>query len=132
MSIIYGLIKNSLIYIKSMKGEWGIYIVVCFLRLVMPGCDELTNVLKKDSNIIVTKVGCPFCIKAVDLLNEWKIEFRDFDGAKNRSLDEAIRTKYSHNTFPKIFLKGKFIGGFDKLSEYVKTKEFIDLFGPKK
>lgn len=98
----------------------------------MSDCDEIENVLKSGSNIIVTKAGCPYCINAVGLLNDWKIKFRDFDGAKNKSLDEAIRKKYSYTTFPKIFLNKKFIGGFDDLSKYVKTKEFIDLFGPKK
>lgn len=90
---------------------------------------ELEKALNKSENLVVSKKGCPFCDDARKILREWKIEFLDVDKTTNEELSKEISEKYGITTFPKIFLKKRFVGGASDLKKYVKGKEFLDAFG---
>ncbi|ADM12261.1 glutaredoxin [Encephalitozoon intestinalis ATCC 50506] len=90
---------------------------------------ELEKALDKNENLIVSKEGCPFCLDAVEILNEWKIKFDEVRNIENEELSKEIERRYGISTFPKIFLKRRFVGGASDLRKYVTKKEFVDAFG---
>jgi len=67
---------------------------------------------------IYSKNGCPFCVKAVDLLEGYDIEFCEVkidedDLAKDFVVDEG------HRTVPQLYVKDTLLveGGYDGLSK---------------
>ncbi|WEL39525.1 glutaredoxin [Encephalitozoon hellem] len=90
---------------------------------------ELGKALSKNENLVVSKRGCPFCLDAVEVLKGRRVDFDEIRNTENEELSKEIEKEYGFYTFPKIFLKGKFIGGASDLRKYVTTKEFLDAFG---
>ena len=86
---------------------------------------------KKPSTLIYTvytKSGCPFCVKAKDLLSEKKYMFEIVDCDEYLSNNKAAFLEFikehaekEYKTFPMVFRAGCFIGG------YTETKNLIDL-----
>lgn len=91
---------------------------------------KIAEQIEKNPNFVVTLDGCPWCDKAVALLNDkrYRISFDTLNQKEHGELASEIFRLYNHRTFPKIFLRGKFIGGFDDLTEYVLTEEFKEKF----
>ena len=78
------------------------------------------DLLKNQSRIVVYVLeDCPWSKRAVRLLNSLSVphEIKLID---NDESFQKIMIKSNHNTFPQIFLDGKFFGGYDELSEQVK------------
>ena len=72
--------------------------------------------------IVWSKVNCPYCVKAISLLNlkGYSIEERKLDFGWNREqLFEAVPNA---KTVPQIFLDGEYIGGYDNLVKHFETK----------
>ena len=75
--------------------------------------------------IIFCKPSCPFCVKAVSLLEDSKKSFKvvDFNEDQIGVLQE-IKAALEWQTVPMIFTKSnndmKFIGGFTDLAEHLK------------
>jgi len=66
---------------------------------------------------LFTKVGCPFCAKAKDLLKDKGLEYEEItlaDAVTTRSL-KAITGK---DTVPQVFIDGQHIGGSEELATY--------------
>ena len=65
---------------------------------------------------IYTKPYCPYCIRAVDLLEKKGVAFTEieaaFDPDKRR---EMIQRSNGRATFPQIFINGQHIGGSDDM-----------------
>lgn len=65
---------------------------------------------------IYTQPWCPYCARAVSLLNGKGVTFREIDaphGSAERQ--EAIRRSGGRTTVPQIFIDGRHIGGCDEL-----------------
>jgi glutaredoxin 3 len=65
---------------------------------------------------IYTQPWCPFCARAVHILNRKGVAFRRIDaphGTPERQ--EAIRRSGGRTTVPQIFIGGRHIGGCDDL-----------------
>ncbi len=72
--------------------------------------------------IIYGVSNCPFCIKAKQLLNDMEniyeyIEIKQEN--KTKFLNEMSNKTNNQRTFPLIFQKDNFIGGFTELDEYL-------------
>lgn len=69
--------------------------------------------------VVKSKPGCPFCVKAMDLLagcGEQVIE------QKHETLLEVTAFKQAgFKTFPQVFHNGKHIGGFAELWAYYNS-----------
>ena len=79
---------------------------------------------KEDKVIIYTWNTCPFCINAKRLLDERNIEYIEKDVVKNKQyFREMIRKTGGKKTVPQIFINDKYIGGFDKLQQYLKYRK---------
>ena len=71
---------------------------------------------------IYTKVMCPYCVRAMSLLNKKGAEIEEipaaFDKAKKQ---EMIERSGGARTFPQIFIGGAHVGGCDDLYDLEST-----------
>ncbi|MDE5061357.1 MULTISPECIES: glutaredoxin 3 [Wolbachia] len=77
--------------------------------------------------VIYVKKGCPYCIKAKDLLDRKGVEYEEIDVLKNSDLFNDIKSKYNVRTVPQIFINDKHIGGCDKLMDLEKEEKLDDM-----
>lgn len=67
---------------------------------------------------IYTKAFCPYCTRAVALLDRRGLAYREYDvtmdAPKRR---EMVDRGASRNTLPQIFIGGEHVGGSDELAE---------------
>ncbi|MBC6686646.1 glutaredoxin 3 [Wolbachia pipientis] len=77
--------------------------------------------------VIYVKKGCPYCIRAKDLLDRKGVEYEEIDVLKNSDLFNDIKSKYNVRTVPQIFINDKHIGGCDKLMDLEKEGKLDDM-----
>ena len=79
---------------------------------------------------IYTKPYCPYCIRALSLLEKKGVEFTEieaaFDPEKRREMNERSGGR---NTFPQIFIGDRHIGGCDDMMELERAGELDPLLG---
>ena len=124
------------------KGAWHAPIVMVGGNVISQGEALNRGVLiqsiikewvKKDTlkgNIVYGKSTCPHCVKAKQLLDEESISYQYFDVVKDaaalyRMIPEvkAIIGEKTPVTVPQIWLDGQYIGGADKLSNYIEEQK---------
>ncbi|WP_371375636.1 glutathione peroxidase [Thalassotalea aquiviva] len=76
------------------------------------------NAVKPLPVSIFTKPGCPFCLKAKQLLTEKGIGFEEITLDNNISLT-SLKAITGRDTVPQVFIDGKHIGGSDDLVQYL-------------
>ena len=65
---------------------------------------------------IYTKWGCPYCVRAKDLLTRKGVEFTEYDVTMGGPLKaEMLERAPGHTTVPQIFINGRHVGGSDDL-----------------
>jgi len=69
---------------------------------------------------------CPWSKRAIRLLNSLSVP-HEVTLIDNDESFQKILIKSNHNTFPQIFLDGKFFGGYDELSKQAKKDYLISL-----
>ncbi|KAG0435045.1 Glutaredoxin-2, mitochondrial [Dictyocoela muelleri] len=79
---------------------------------------EMRQYLAKHPNLIIGKEDCKYCTKAKDLLDDHFIEYKYIENDYLK-----IREFMKQKTFPCIFYKGQFIGGYKELKEIIKNEE---------
>jgi glutaredoxin len=70
---------------------------------------------------VFTLKGCSYCKKAKDFLSEQKISFKEIlIGDKNKTtyLSKTSKLTNGYTSFPQIFYRNKFIGGYSDLITY--------------
>ena len=70
--------------------------------------------------VIYIKEGCPYCIKAKDVLSKYNPKIIDGptnDGEFRQRVKGTDKSDFS--TYPRIFHNGKFIGGYGDLEKYL-------------
>ncbi len=73
------------------------------------------------------KQGCRYCIMAENLLDSYGIKYNIFDISYNEDLQKKLFAQTGQNTVPYIFIKGKFIGGYNNLMEMANIGELADI-----
>ena len=73
---------------------------------------------RPDQVVVFSKVGCPFCLDAKQLLTAKGYEFVDVP------LDNKVRGKVlgaisGHGTAPQVFINGRLIGGSEELHKFL-------------
>jgi glutaredoxin 3 len=65
---------------------------------------------------IYTQPYCPYCARALRLLQDRGVAFREIDAPQGTpEREEAIRRAGGRTSVPQIFIDGKHIGGCDDL-----------------
>ena len=68
------------------------------------------------SNVtIYTKPYCPFCIRAVDLLEKKGVAFTEIEAAFDPDRRQEMIQRSGRATFPQIFIGERHIGGCDDM-----------------
>ena len=62
---------------------------------------------------IYTKPFCPYCTRALALLNEKGVEFTEIEAAFDRDKRQEMMQRSGRSTFPQIFIDERHIGGCD-------------------
>lgn len=64
---------------------------------------------------IYTKPFCPYCIRAVSLLEEKGVEFTEIEAAFDPEKKAEMVQRSGRMTFPQIFIGDRHIGGCDDM-----------------
>ena len=65
---------------------------------------------------IYTKPYCPYCIRAVSLLEKKGVAFNEIEAAFDpEKRQEMVQRANGRSTFPQIFIGGQHIGGCDDM-----------------
>jgi glutaredoxin 3 len=66
---------------------------------------------------IYTRFGCPYCHRALDLLDSKGIDYEETDvGGIAGARQEMIQRAGGRTTVPQIFIDGRHLGGSDDLA----------------
>ena len=68
---------------------------------------------------IYSKDDCPWCVKAINLLETTDLEFEELKLDKHFSREEILEWYPDARTFPVVVLDNMWIGGYDQLVEVV-------------
>ena len=70
---------------------------------------------------LFTKVGCPFCANAKEMLKEHDMDYEEIVLGRDASL-RSLRAMSGAATAPQVFIDGKLIGGSEALATYLSTQ----------
>ncbi len=70
---------------------------------------------------------CPYCMRAKQLLKSKNIAFQEVDLTNDPATREKLAKETGWQTVPIIFIKNKFVGGFDDLSAMDRSGELAKL-----
>lgn len=86
---------------------------------------KLEKLLESNKNLVLGKLGCRFCQKAVDLLLSKCMDFLYIFNENNKDVDKDVKmlrqgltdaNKRAH-TYPAVFIDGAYVGGFTELNK---------------
>ena len=72
---------------------------------------------------IYSKASCSFCTKAKILLENKGISYKEIDISSNKELHEQLNKQTKQSTVPYIFINGKFIGGYQELTQLTEVQK---------
>lgn len=73
--------------------------------------------------------GCPYCKRAVQLLRKLGIPFKAQNIGNNANLAYKLYHETGSPTVPKIYIRGRFIGGSDQLQALAESGELLQAVG---
>lgn len=66
---------------------------------------------------IYTKPGCPYCARAMALLNRKGVKFHEIVASQDPAIRKEMNDRSGRNTFPQIFVGSVHVGGCDDLHD---------------
>jgi glutaredoxin-like protein len=80
------------------------------------------NAFKPLDVTVMTRSGCPHCVRAKGILRDAGIEFEEL--LLNRDYtDRSLRAIAAASTFPQVFINGQRIGGADDLEAWLDKRQ---------
>jgi len=77
---------------------------------------------------IYTKPYCPYCVRAISLLEKKGVEFTEIEAAFDpEKKQEMLQRSGGRATFPQIFIGEQHIGGFDDLRKLDQNGRLAEL-----
>ena len=73
--------------------------------------------------VVWSKNQCPFCDQAKSLLKMKEIEFEERNVSKDWTKEQLLEAVPTARTIPQIFINDKYIGGYDKLVEWIDNNQ---------
>lgn len=81
---------------------------------------------------IYVQNGCPFCIRALLLLESKNVHYTKINAPKGtKEREEAIALSGGKTTVPQIFINGRSIGGYDELNALDNSGKLTELLEEK-
>ena len=87
----------------------------------------------KQNNVVLFMKGsasmaeCGFSARVVQILQNLRVSFKDINVLLDEDLRQAIKEYSDWPTIPQLYIKGKFVGGCDIITEMYETGELEDL-----
>jgi glutaredoxin 3 len=79
----------------------------------------------KNHNVkVYTKDPCPFCVRAIRLLEDLQVPFEEVDLTGKDDEIQKIKNETGWRTVPIIMVDGKLVGGFTDLQALVNEGKF--------
>ncbi|MBF4692611.1 glutaredoxin 3 [Fusibacter ferrireducens] len=78
---------------------------------------------------VYTTRFCPYCIKALRLLDSKKVDYLNINVNKEPTQFEAVKKQTGWRTVPQIFIDEQFIGGCDDMYQLDAEGKLDDLLG---
>lgn len=78
----------------------------------------------------ITKGYCPYCQAALKLLDELKVEYKNYDVTDDETLYTQVKGITGAHTVPQIFvwdIHGKFLWGYSEIAELHKQGKLVEL-----
>ena len=69
---------------------------------------------------LFTKVGCPFCARAKEMLKEHGMDYEEITLGKDITT-RSLRAATGATTVPQVFIDGKLIGDSEALATYLSA-----------
>jgi glutaredoxin 3 len=73
---------------------------------------------------IYTKDPCPFCVRAINLLEELKVDYEEVDLTGKDAEIQKLKNETGWRTVPIIMVDGKLVGGYTDLKALVEQGQF--------
>ena len=70
---------------------------------------------------LFTKVGCPFCARAKEMLKENGYEYEEIVLGQNVTT-RSLRAVTGATTVPQVYIDGKYVGSSEELATYLSAK----------
>jgi glutaredoxin-like protein len=86
------------------------------LAQVAPGVSAPLDV------VVLTRPGCPHCVRAKGQLREHGIDFDELELLKHYP-HRALRALSGGDTFPQVFINGELVGGADALENWLTEQQ---------
>lgn len=78
---------------------------------------------------IYTKDPCPYCIRAIQFLNNRDIAFEEIDLTGNQAEMDRLKKETGWMTMPIIIINGEVVGGYTDLVELENSNKLDSLLG---
>lgn len=82
--------------------------------------NTINELINTNKVVVFSKIKCPFCIKAKNMLAEKQIEFKSFNIDESNNMTGyaiALTQRSGSKTVPQIQINQKFVGGFTELDK---------------
>ncbi|NBC47329.1 MAG: redoxin family protein [Gammaproteobacteria bacterium] len=79
------------------------------------------NAPKPADVTVFTRVGCPFCAKAKDMLKDAGMQFEELVLNKDYT-EETLRAVAASTMVPQVFINGEKVGGSDDLEKWLASR----------
>ena len=71
---------------------------------------------------IYTKYGCPYCARAMRLLDDKGVQYEEYElNSTPGKREEMLQRAPGRTTVPQIFIDGRHVGGSDDLAELQRS-----------
>lgn len=120
---------------KVLSVSLTVIAVVILLLLQVEKMHHKKSKLEEDSKmpqtvLIYVKATCPYCIRALALLDSKGISYTKVDIlAEPHRREEMIAKADGRTTVPQIFIGEEGIGGYDDLNELDQTGQLNEMLG---
>lgn len=85
--------------------------------------EPYNEMIQNNDIFIITRELCGWSRKMREFLKDRKVKFKEFETSNDKKAKVLEDVGLSGHTFPVVFFKGKYIGGY---SDSINSNEFID------
>ena len=87
----------------------------------------LDSMLRRNPVVLISATYCTFCTRLKAMFIEKGVRFVSLEVdiiPNGRSLFQEVQARTGVHTVPQVFVRGKFVGSYDEVSEMCKTGDF--------